>query len=135
MVKPAEQDDGDHRRPDLDAQGVFAGSDKGFDLEILLEGFEEDFDLPAFLINAGDCGWRKNQVVGDQDKRIVVFGPYSDSSQRLRIATAVAAGVADQLVLDNVRGVDLVLLENLIDWGIRRAANEIRVLRIPLREC
>jgi hypothetical protein len=67
--------------------------------------------------------------------RIVVFGPYRDSTQGLGIATAVAAGVDDELIFDDVGRVDLALLNNPIAWRVRRAANKIRILRIPPREC
>ena len=33
--------------PNLDAQRVFARADEGFDLEVLLERFEKEFDLPV----------------------------------------------------------------------------------------
>jgi len=42
-----EQEQGDERGPDLNLQSVGAGADEGFDAEVLLERFEEQFDLPA----------------------------------------------------------------------------------------
>ena len=40
--------------PNLAANGVFAGSEEGFDPEVLLDPFEEEFDLPATLIDCCD---------------------------------------------------------------------------------
>ena len=37
--------------PDLEAHRVGAGAVKGFDPQMLLEPFEEQFDLPAALID------------------------------------------------------------------------------------
>ena len=41
MVQPFEQQDGDQSCPNLDAQGVFAGTHETLQLEILLERLEE----------------------------------------------------------------------------------------------
>ena len=41
---------------------------KRFDLEILLEGSEERFDLPAILVDVGDRGGRKAQVIGQENE-------------------------------------------------------------------
>jgi len=38
--------------PNLDEKRVLAGSDKGLDLQVLLDRLEESLDLPAILI---DC--------------------------------------------------------------------------------
>jgi hypothetical protein len=37
--------------PNLDIQGIFRGSNEGFDLEVLLKRFEEDLYLPAVFID------------------------------------------------------------------------------------
>ena len=40
--------------PDLGAHGVGTGAAEGFDVEMLLEPFEEQFNLPATAIQLGD---------------------------------------------------------------------------------
>src|ERR1700689_838609 len=45
MVEPFEQQNGDQGCPNLDAQGVFAGTDKGFHFEVLLESLEQLNDI------------------------------------------------------------------------------------------
>ncbi|HRC42550.1 MAG TPA: hypothetical protein PLT27_00735 [Nitrospira sp.] len=49
-----QQHHGNQRNPDLDLHGVLTGADKRLDLEVLLQSFEEEFDLPALLIDGGN---------------------------------------------------------------------------------
>lgn len=60
-MKPLEQEHGNQGCPNLDAEGVFAGAHESLDLEILFESFEEEFDLPAILVDGGDGGGAKLQ--------------------------------------------------------------------------
>jgi hypothetical protein len=59
-----EQQQGNQGCPNLNSQSVFAGTDEGLDLEMLLEGFEKDLYLPSVLINIGDSGCPKFKVIG-----------------------------------------------------------------------
>ena len=57
MVQPFEQQNGDQGCPNLNAQGVFAGTDESLQLEVLLKGLKEKLDLPAVFVDDGDrCG-------------------------------------------------------------------------------
>ena len=47
-----------HGDPDLAHHRVFAGSQKRFDLQVLLDPLEKQFDLPAGFINPGNRGRR-----------------------------------------------------------------------------
>ena len=49
-----EEQDGDQGRPDLDLEGIGAGPHEGLDLQVLLQGLEEQLDLPAILVDRGD---------------------------------------------------------------------------------
>jgi len=42
-------------------------SNQGLDLQVLLEGFEEDFHLPVILINSGYGGGPKLKMVGEKN--------------------------------------------------------------------
>ena len=42
--------------------GVPAGSDKAFNFEILLDGFEEEFDFPTRLVNVGNSLGIKHEI-------------------------------------------------------------------------
>jgi hypothetical protein len=47
---------GNEGRPNLHLDHIGADPDKGIDLEALFQGLEEQFDLPAVLINGGNGG-------------------------------------------------------------------------------
>jgi hypothetical protein len=60
--------------PDLGAHRVGAGAIKGFDAQMLLDPFEELFDLPAAPIQLGDGQRRHGEVVGQENERPACFG-------------------------------------------------------------
>ena len=62
--------DGD---PDLGSHGVFAGAEEGFDSKVLLDPFEEEFDLPATLVNSCDGQCWEVEVVGQKDQPFSCF--------------------------------------------------------------
>src|SRR5208282_584259 len=86
--------------PDLGAQGVGAGAVKGFDAQMLLEPFEEQFDLPAAMIKLNNRQSGCGEVVGQEDQRQAGFGiAIADASQGIGImALGVKAGGQHGLV-------------------------------------
>ena len=54
--------------PNLSAHGVGAGAIKGFDAQMLLDPFEEQFDPPAATIQLSDGQSRPGEVVGQEDE-------------------------------------------------------------------
>ncbi len=71
--------------PNLNLDGIGTGSDKGLDLEVLLQMFEEDFNLPTIFVDGGDRAGSQVKVVRQKDQdlsrfRILDFDP----SQRVR---------------------------------------------------
>ena len=60
------QQDGNQCRPNLNMDGVGARADESLDQEILFQRFEEELDLPAFLIDRRDGLGRKVFEVGEQ---------------------------------------------------------------------
>ena len=61
----------DQRDPDLRSDGVFAGPEEALDLEILLDPFEKEFDLPAALVDGGDRRSRQREIIGNEAINIV----------------------------------------------------------------
>ena len=59
--------------PDLGAHGVSAGAIECFDAQVLLDPFEEEFDLPPALIDGGDLNCRELEVVGQKDETLSRF--------------------------------------------------------------
>jgi len=50
--------------PNLNAKGVLAGAHKGFDLQVLFQGFEKDLDLPPVFVDVGDGAGSELQMIG-----------------------------------------------------------------------
>jgi hypothetical protein len=48
--------DEDRYCPNLNLDSIGPGSYKGFNLEVLLQGFEEDFHMPTMFVNDSDRG-------------------------------------------------------------------------------
>ena len=59
-----EQQQGNQGCPNLNPQGILTGADKGFDFEMLLQGFDKDLNLPSVFIYIGDRGCPEGKVVG-----------------------------------------------------------------------
>ena len=55
--------DGD---PDLSFDSIVAGPIERFDAQVLLDPFEEEFDLPPATIEIGNVPSRESEVVGQQ---------------------------------------------------------------------
>src|SRR5215472_2709344 len=57
-----------HRDPQLSPHRVLGSAKEGFDSEVLLDPFEEQFNLPPLLIELGDAqGWQI-EVIGEEDQ-------------------------------------------------------------------
>jgi len=92
--------------PDLGAHGVGAGAIKGFDAQMLLDPFEEEFDLPASAIELGDGQRRDRKVVGQEDQQFAGFGiAIADATQRDgKIVLGIQAGQHDGLIKPQAGG-------------------------------
>ena len=60
--------------PDWDAHRVGRRAVKSFDAQMLLDPFEEEFDLPAAASEFGAGQRRHGKVVGQEDQRLARFG-------------------------------------------------------------
>ena len=56
--------------PDLRLDGVLAVAQELLDSQVLLDPFEEQFDLSAVLVECCDGQRRKDKVVGQEYKRL-----------------------------------------------------------------
>jgi hypothetical protein len=56
MMQPLEQEQGDQGCPNLDPKRVLACADERLHFQILLQGLEEQLDLPALFVDGGDGG-------------------------------------------------------------------------------
>src|ERR1022692_3568523 len=72
--------------PDLGAHRVGRGAVKGFDAQMLLEPFEEEFDLPATPIELGNGQSWHGEVVGQEDEGFAGEGiAIADAAERVRV--------------------------------------------------
>jgi hypothetical protein len=77
-----EEQHGDQRRPDLDLQGVGARSHEGLDLQVLLQGLEEQFDLPAVLVDRTDRRGPEGELVVRKTRVSFFSGSYTSTRRR-----------------------------------------------------
>ncbi len=63
LRQPQEHKDG-QCDGDLNAYGIFGDADKALDPQGLVDPAEEQFDLPALLVEVGDLGGWSIQIVG-----------------------------------------------------------------------
>lgn len=78
MLPQADQEIGDHGDDHRDQHGILGGAEKAFDLEVLLDPFEKQFDLPALLVQIGNRLGGAVEVVGDEDQPLVILSPVDD---------------------------------------------------------
>ena len=87
----------------LDFDGVFAAAQEALDFEVLLNPLEQQFDLPALLVEGGYLGCGACQIVGDEAHRRLALTLDEYLAQR-RIeqevpGTATRRGMADPDVI------------------------------------
>ena len=97
--------------PDLSANRVWRGAVKGFDAQMLLDPFEEEFDLPAAAIELGDGQRRDGEVIGQEDQALA----------RCWIAIADAAQRAGIIALRDQAGQHHGLVETQAGGFVHRA--------------
>ena len=61
-----DQKHGDECCPNLDVHGIGRDADEGFDTQILFDGFEKQFNLPALAVDFGNRFGSQVETVGDQ---------------------------------------------------------------------
>jgi hypothetical protein len=82
----SDQDVNAHGDPDLRLDGVVGRAEKRLDVQVLFDPFEEQFDLPAALVQFGDCHRVEREVVGQKDQPVFGVGVViTDPAQRRRI--------------------------------------------------
>ena len=120
MFDDSDKTVGNDGHMDLDADGILRFAPKGLDSEVLLNPFEEEFDLPSVAIQECDILGREIEVIGVVGKGSLQFWSIVDDSPEFRriVGTVVLPDEADCLVSD-----DIVLTlkevfsrDNLICW-------------------
>ena len=104
-------DDGDeqvggHSAPDLHFHSVFARAQKALDAQMLLDPFEEQFHLPAALVQRGDDQRWQSRIVGQKDQRLARLRIFeTDTPQMSRIFLRHVKTIhGDRLIADHAAG-------------------------------
>ena len=72
-LSAAQQQIGDQGHKDLDANGVFRPADEVVDLEVLLDRFKKQLNLPAILIDICDGAGAQLEMVRQKDVMAACF--------------------------------------------------------------
>ncbi len=122
MVQPLDHQQGNQGCPNLDAKGVLALTYEGFDLQVLLQGLEEELDLPPVPVDLTYGARREPEVIGEKDDGLLLFRiVHNDPAEGARILLLhPRSGKTDNLVgkdmtvfrqgPDFVHGIDAVVL-------------------------
>ena len=89
-----------HGRPDLDFDGVRRGAKESLDTQVLLDPFEEQFDLPTLMIDGRDDRRRNSKIVCEENESLVdIGGVEADAAQkRWKCLSGVFSGEDDGLI-------------------------------------
>src|SRR5665213_3574516 len=68
LVKDGHHEVNGHRDPDLGLHRIGAGTEVVFDTQVTFDPFEEEFDLPAALVELCHRDGRDLQIVGEEDQ-------------------------------------------------------------------
>ena len=80
--------------PNLAHDGIFIGANKAFDLQVLLDFFEEKLDLPAFFVERRNLLRFQIPVVGQEVKPSVIVLVVPLNDPKLKIAASFSPGRA-----------------------------------------
>ena len=124
QLQVAQDQHGDQGRPDLHFHRVGAGAHQGLDREILLEGLEEQFDLPAVFVDLGNGGGPERELIGQKDQDLFCLGaPALHPTQEHRaLLLRLRAGETDRVVVENRPALrKRMLLDHLVDGMVLHA--------------
>ena len=97
---------GGHGTPDLRLHRVLAGAQETLDAQMLLDPFEEQFDLPSALVQRRDHWRGQAGVAGQEHQSLARVGFFeADAAQVLRIVFVRVMPVqGDSLIADDAHG-------------------------------
>ena len=87
--------------PNLRLQGVRCRPHEGLDLQVLLDGLEEDLDLPAVLVDGGDGRGGEHEIVGQETHLGTVVAADGNQPERIgAVQVRLRSGEDDHLIGD-----------------------------------
>lgn len=109
-----------NRYPYLRFDGVLAGAKERLDSQVLLDPFEEQFDLPALAVKIADQLGFEGEVVGQKADAFASLVAHNNAAQRCRIVEAGVVPFEDASLIAQNRCVDSI-------HGMRIAPYELRI--------
>ena len=109
--------------PDLCFDCVLGRSIKGFDSQVLLDPFEEQFHLPAAFVELSNGHGRKGEIIGEEDEPLFCFGiDVPDTSEFFwKVLERIETGDGDDLIglhpSGFVHGLGVQAFENEVALG------------------
>ena len=95
----------DHGDPDLSEHGIGSYAEGLFDLEVLFDTFEKQFDLPASLVDVRNRSRGEFKVVSEERICLAGFGvDVSDTSQPAGVLSAGIESGENDLVIGSDAG-------------------------------
>lgn len=137
QLQVTQQQHRDQCRPNLRLDRVGRGADEGLDLQVLLERLEEQFDLPAILVDRGDGAGAETMMIGDEDENAAgVFTNRLDTAQQMRtLVLGAHTGQTDGLILEDVPVLRHgMFLDHLEQGVVLHAGDEIDAALRPFGE-
>ena len=115
-----EQQIGDQGGDDLEADGLGVFGQEALDLEVLLDPFEEEFDLPAPFVEIGDLFGGALEIICDEgDFTAFVFIENLDPAQGLFVFASWLSGQGYDLIGHDQRvGIELRLVHIIGQIGL-----------------
>jgi len=123
--------------PDLRFDRVRGRAVECLDPQMLLDPFEEEFDLPAGFVELGNRGGVEVEVVGQENERFLRLGiAVTDSSKRLRVfSRRIVTREQNRLVADETRRpVDMTRVATAEVEVLFRPCHEERSGRVEIEE-
>src|SRR4030081_2954949 len=122
--REAQEQIGDHRSDDLQANRVVVLAHELAKVEMLLDPAEQEFDLPAALVEGRNLDCRAFEIVGDESNRPAFVALHLDASQWDRQLGIAFAGEHDVGIGDDSEAV-AYLLANVP--GLRHAQARVNL--------
>src|SRR5262249_44796438 len=111
----AQEREGDHRRQDLQADGVVVVAEELADLEVLLDPAEEQLNLPAALVQGSDLHRRAFEVIGQEINRAAALVPFQANATQAHWQFGIAlAGEAHLAVFQNGEAITFGLADRTL---------------------
>jgi len=106
LFNDSNQHVGGHGAPDLRLHGVLARSQKSFDTQVLFDPLEEQFHLPATLVQSGDGQRRQRRIVGQEHESLARFWILVSNAPQMFgiIFRDVKSLEANRLIADDASG-------------------------------